>query len=600
MVVPIPGDDGDEGSADGTSGSQASGPAPDAADVPNVAAEDAENVQDPQADADNVHLGSVFGPDGRRQSLRHQVLVVHEHGLSDELTDEPQSLAECQGRRDWNQWKDAMQAELDSLIKHGTFTLVPRMEGMPLIPTKWVFKIKRDEKGRVDKYKARIVAKGFKQIAGRDYSEVYAPVGRHTTFRALLTEVVLSDLELIHIDVRTAFLNGELEEEIYVTPPPGYASSKHAWLLHKALYGLKQAGRAWHLHLKAILREMGLKVTYSDESLYILRSPDGSVTYLLVYVDDLLIAGPKKTVYPLKDKLSERLDIHDLGDVRHFLGMEISRNRDKGTLWLAQQQNAKGVLEKFGMQDAKPRKTPMDANLPLQAFDGVADKEVLETYQSLVGSLLYLANCTRPDLSQAVGVLSRFMSNPSAEHLSAAKQVLRYLRGTADLGLLYTNKTSDLVGYCDADYAGDLDKRKSTSGFVFLRADAAISWSSKLQPTVALSTCEAEFISSAAAIKEALWLRNLLGDFEDKVKPVLIYGDNQGALKLLHHPHAHQRTKHIDVAHRFAQDRVERGEVICEYVQTDDMVADCTTKVVPLKKFIENRKDMGLVSFSAT
>lgn len=339
---------------------------------------------------------------------------------------------------------------------------------------------------------------------------------------------------------------------------------------------------------------MGLTVTYSDESLYIFQDSHGSKTYLLVYVDDLLLAGHEKTVFSLKEKLEERLDIHDLGNAKHFLGMEILRDRKNGNLWLGQKQNAQGVLEKFGMQDSKPRKTPMDANLPLKVFDGKADTDVLEPYQSLVGSLLYLANCTRPDISQPVGVLSRFMSNPSAEHLSAAKQVLRYLRGTADLGLLYTSKSANLIGYCDADYAGDLDKRKSTSGFVFLRAGAAIAWSSKLQPTVALSTCEAEFISTAAAIKEALWLRNLLGDFEGQVKPVLIFGDNQGALKLLHHPHAHQRTKHIDVAHRFAQDRVERGEIQCEYIQTNAMVADCTTKVVPLKKFEENRKDMGM------
>ena len=549
-----------------------------------------------QVPDDPVHeqLGSVIAPDGKRHSLRHQALLAKFKQPSGELTDDPQTLAECQARRDWPQWREAMQAELDSLIKHGTFSLVPKSIGMALIPTKWVFKVKRDEKGRIDKYKARIVAKGFKQIAGRDYSEVYAPVGRHTTFRALLTEVVLNNLELIHLDVRTAFLNGELEEEIYVTPPPGYISSKNAWLLHKALYGLKQAGRAWHLHLKAILKEMGLTVTYSDESLYIFQDSHGSKTYLLVYVDDLLLAGHEKTVFSLKEKLEERLDIHDLGNAKHFLGMEILRDRKNGNLWLGQKQNAQGVLEKFGMQDSKPRKTPMDANLPLKAFDGKADTDVLEPYQSLVGSLLYLANCTRPDISQPVGVLSRFMSNPSAEHLSAAKQVLRYLRGTADLGLLYTSKSANLIGYCDADYAGDLDKRKSTSGFVFLRAGAAIAWSSKLQPTVAFSTCEAEFISTAAAIKEALWLRNLLGDFEGQVKPVLIFGDNQGALKLLHHPHAHQRTKHIDVAHRFAQDRVERGEIQCEYIQTNAMVADCTTKVVPLKKFEENRKDMGM------
>jgi hypothetical protein len=188
------------------------------------------------------------------------------------------------------------------------------------------------------------------------------------------------------------------------------------------------------------------------------------------------------------------------------------------------------------------------------------------------------------------------MSAPTDVHMSSVKQVIRYLAGTIDLGLEFSHGKNELVGYCDADYAGDIDKRKSTSGYVFLMNGAAISWSSKLQPTVAMSTCEAEFVAAANAAKELLWLATLLGDFTGQTKPVKLYVDNQGALKLLHHPHAHQKTKHIDIAYRFIQDRAERGEIICEYIETAKMVADCTTKAVPLAKLQENARDMGLVS----
>ena len=564
-------------------------------DVPDLPAGPADvhvDVPVPQPEP----MGSTTAADGVRRSVRVQRNAMYMADYSDELTDEPTSLAECQKRPDWPKWEEAVNKEVQALIELGSFTVVEREVDMNPIPTKWVFKIKRDEKGRVDKYKARLVAKGFKQLAGKDYDEVYAPVGKHATFRMLLTEAVNEDLEMIHLDVRSAFLNAKLQETVHLIPPHGFATKGKVWLLHKAVNGLKQSGRAWHLHLKQVLQEMKLTITHSDESLYIFKSvEDGRLTFVLVYVDDLMLVGPTHTVKKLKEILEKLLEIEDRGDAVHFLGMEIIRDRAEGTIWVGQSQNALGVLKKYGMQDAKARKTPLDANLPLMKLEGEADDQVKDTYQSMVGSLLYLANCTRPDLAQSVGLLARFMSNPSEDHLAAAKQVLRYLAGTVDYGLKYTKSESQLIGYCDADYAGDLDKRKSTSGFVFLRSGGAVSWSSKLQSTVALSTCEAEFISSANAIREALWLRNLLGDFRGQVECVKIHGDNQGALKLLHHPHAHQRTKHIDVAHRFAQDRVEMGEVKFEYIRTDLMVADCTTKVVPLKKFEENRGDMGMV-----
>ena len=514
-----------------------------------------------------------------------------------EVTDTPQTLEEVKQRIDYPQWLEAMNTEIQSLNANNTYTEMELPKDVKAIPTRWVYKIKRDEKGRIEKYRARIVVKGYVQRAGIDYTEVYAPVGKYTTARYIMTEVVQNDLELVQLDVAAAYMHSSLEEEVYIKLP-GQQRDGRACKLNKALYGLKQSGRAWFQHLKRILINLGLTITHADESLYIFRSDkDGASTFILVYVDDLLLAGQRDIIKWITDELKSKLQIVDKGDAKHFLGMEIIRNRQEGTLWLGQTQNAKDLLEKFGMEHAKGRKTPMDSNLHLAKSEETASPEQITQYQSMIGSLLHLANCTRPDLAQAVGALARHMANPSKEHMDAAKQVLRYLAGSTDLGLMFKRDApSEVIGYCDADYAGDIDKRKSTSGYVFIVSGGAVSWSSKLQSTVAMSTCESEFMSAAHAAKEALWLRDIKGDLKGRVEPVTIFGDNQGALKLVHHPYSHQRTKHIDVAHRFVQDRVERGELKCDYVPTDKMVADCLTKAVPLQKLQENRKDMGLTN----
>ena len=435
------------------------------------------------------------------------------------------------------------------------------------------------------------MVKGFKQVPGRDFGEVYAPVSKHATLRALLATVASQDLQLHQMDVKTAYLNGELEEEIYVKPPPGYDVGKKVWRLHKALYGLKQSARAWHIKLRDGLLSHGFAICTADHSLYTLAT-EGETAYLLVYVDDALIAGTDRAVAKVKAVLSGMFDCHDLGVAQYFLGMSIERQ--PGKLWLGQPKYARDILERFGMSDCKPRRIPLDVNLKISKEGEQLDSAEAARYPEIVGSLLYLTGCTRPDLAQSVGVLSRYMSAPTKEHMSAAKQVLRYLAGTVDLGLMYEQGDGIVRGYCDADYAGDQDKRRSTSGYVFLLNGGAVSWNSKLQPTVAASTCESEFMAAAYAAKEALWLRQLMAEFQGEVRSVELRADNKGALALLHHPTGHQRTKHIDVAHRFVQDRVERGELEYKYVETACMVADCLTKAVPLQKLVENRGDFGL------
>jgi len=493
-------------------------------------------------------------------------------------------------------WKQAMDEEMVSLLGNNTWSIVPLPAGVKPVPVKWVFKKKRNAAGNVERYKARLVAKGYRQVEGIDYSEVYAPVSKHTSLRALLSVVAARDLELHHLDIKTAFLNGELEEEIYINQPPCYEhGSGMVCKLHKSLYGLKQAPRAWYTRLKHELEEIGFSASGADPGLFI-RPTGGIVSYILVYVDDLLLAASdKRVVQDLKDVLSSIFDLRDMGDATYFLGMEIQRSRSDHVLLLSQRRFSNELVHKFGLSDAKPKSVPLSTAARLSRNDGQPATD--KPYSELVGALLYLSVCTRPDFAQCVGVLARYMSAPTCAHWEAAKSILRYLCGTVNLGLRFA-RGSDItvLGYCDADYAGEVDTRKSTTGYVFILHDAAISWSSRLQPTVATSTSEAEYMAAASAIKEALWLRKLLNDLHDPVNTITILCDNQGALKLLKHPVASVRSKHIDIMHHFARERVARRDVQFQYCSTDQMIADCMTKALPESKFVFCRTGMGVLN----
>jgi len=472
------------------------------------------------------------------------------------------------------EWRQAMDEEVESLLANQTWTLEPVPPGATIIPVKWIFKVKRGPDGRVERYKARLVAKGFKQVEGIDYNEVYAPVSKHTTLRALLAICAKEDLELEHLDVKTAFLHGELEEVIYMQQPPGYEQgSGLVCRLHKSIYGLKQAPRAWHTKLKEKLTESGFTVSSADPGLYILSPPDGPSLYLAVYVDDILQASKStELMKQVKSNLLATFDSRDLGPATQFLGMEISRNRPQRTIKLSQVQMVKTLTDKYGLSQAKPKSTALTTGITLTAAK--PDDELLDTsaypYSELIGSLLYLSVCTRPDIAQAVGALSRYMANPTPEHWTAARGVLRYLAGTQDFGIVYSpDDMAYPVGYCDANYAGDVDTRRSTTGYVFKFHTGAISWSSRLQPTVAVSTAEAEYMAASAAVKEAIWLSHLFADLGYELRPVQLFSDNQAALSLMKHPIASARSKHIDVLYHFARERVARGVedvlVCCEH-----------------------------------
>ena len=342
---------------------------------------------------------------------------------------EPVTYQEALAAPDAEQWKQAMDEEMASLHANGTWVLESLPPGVKAIPVKWVYKIKRDASGNIERYKARLVAKGFMQREGIDFNEVYAPVSKAATMRALLSLVAADDLELEQLDIKTAFLNGDLEETIYMQQPPGYqeGGSGMACRLVKALYGLRQAPRAWHTRLKAELEAIGFTATEADASLFVRHHKDHSV-YLLVYVDDILIVSSSaESVKQVKEMLTSTFDLRDLGEASIFVGLEIERDRAARTLTIRQSRMTNDLVARYGMLQAQPKAIPLAAGTQLvKASDDsqLLDKEQYG-YAELVGSLLYLSVCTRPDIAQAVGALSRFMAQPTLQHWHSARGVVR-------------------------------------------------------------------------------------------------------------------------------------------------------------------------------
>lgn len=508
---------------------------------------------------------------------------------------EPETRAEAMAREDGELWEKAMDDEIASLLENGTWTVEKPPDGVKPVPARWTFKLKRDKQGQIERYKARFVAKGFKQKHGVDFEEVFAPVSRLPTVRTLLAVAAARDLEIKQLDVKTAFLNGTLEEEIWADQPEGYevGGPEMKLKLKKSLYGLKQAPRAWYLCLSSEMQKIGFSPSTADPALFCRKDP-GKETYTVVWVDDSLVIGTQAAVDETKEALSAVFDIRDLGKANFFLGMEIERDRVNKTLKLTQKRSIKDLLTEHGMADAKARATPMSP-----AEKPTREGEELDVsafpYSRLIGSLLYIANCTRPDISQAVGVLSRFMSRPTRDHWKMARAVLSYLAGTPEVGLNFDGTEGlELKGFSDANHAGDIDTRRSTTGYVFILGGGAVSWASKCQPTVACSTVEAEYMAAAFASKEALWLKKLFADLNIECETVQIGCDNQGAIQLSKHPIASQRSKHIDVSHHFVRERIMRREIEFRYVSTERQAADFLTKPVSAHKFELYRSLIGL------
>jgi len=514
---------------------------------------------------------------------------------------------EARARPDWPLCKQAIKEEVAAHKKLGTWsTTKSSSKQHKAVKTRFVFDIKHDAEGQKTRYKARLVAQGFNQVPGRDFDETWAPVPNTATSRALLAVAAANGWEVHHVDVKTAFLNAQMDKEMYIKLPEGVESGDLADVrrLSLALYGTKQAGRLWGIRLNEALRQMRATRSTVDPCLYEWHHPVHGRVFILVYVDDLIVAGERFAgVEAIKSGVAAKFEVRDMGEVKDIIVMKGMREKKTKKLALSNPGHIMALLQAFGMDTCTPNKTAMASGVKLSKTgenllpDG-------NRYAELVGSLLYLSTTTRPDIALAVRVLSRFMSCPEQDHMRAAKGVLRYLRGTTRLGVLYRGNEA-LQGYVDADWAGDIDGRRSTTGFIFTLNGGTNSWASKRQSTVATSTAEAEYVAAAMATKEAKWLRKLLFALGGDSGAVPMGEDNQSCLVLVNNPEATGRTKHVDVAYHMVRAYHARGDVAFCFLPSAEMPADGLTKPLPSTAFtafraaVEVGEDLGAVALGA-
>ena len=501
---------------------------------------------------------------------------------------DPTSYNEAVSVPEKEKWITAMKEELDSLKKNGTYVETKLPNGRKAIGCRWIYKTKLKSDGTIDKYKARLVAQGYSQIPGQDYSETFAPVARLTTLRTLLALISCKEMIADHVDVKSAYLQADLAEEVYMKPPPGSdVPDDYVCLLKKGLYGLKQSGKNWHDELTSFISPAGFVRSQADPCLFV--NPK-SKTYVLIYVDDLIVCSTDAdSVTKFKCHLGSKFEISDLGKLHWYLGLSITTTSEG--LKLSQDLYVDTLLKKFGLTNAKVFRSPAaELRLCAATCDDVIRTNV--PYRELVGSLMWLSVCTRPDISYSVNSVAKYVESPTDLHWNAAKRILRYVKGTPHAGLLF-RKGGDIIlnGYSDSDWAGD-ETRKSTTGYVFMINGCAVSWSSRLQKPRAMSSAEAEYMAGCEASLEAVYLRRLLTDLGfPQNEPTVIYQDSQPAIKMEKNPALHKLSKHIDLRYHSVRDHINLGVVTMKWVSTNEMLADVLTKPLgPIKHSLNSKK----------
>ncbi|TQE12682.1 hypothetical protein C1H46_001702 [Malus baccata] len=406
-----------------------------------------------------------------------------------------------------------MVEELESMANNNVWSLAKPSDNTKPVNCKWVFKTKRDAQGRIERYKARLVAKGFTQREGVDYNDTFSPISSKDSIQLIMALTAYFDLELHQMDVKTAFLNGELDEEIFMSQPPGFVERGKEDMvckLNKSIYGLKQASRQWFLKFDQVVTSQGFIENKMDDCIY-LKFKGSKFIFLVLYVDDILIASSDvQLLKETKSMLSSNFEMKDLGEAHYVLGIEIVRDRRQKLLGLSQKGYIERVLNRFNMESCNKADVPVNKG-DMFSRDQCPKNELetklmkMKPYASLVGSLMYANICTRPDLAFIVGLLGRFQSNPGEAHWVAAKKVLRYLQKTKGFMLVYGHSDPlELIGFTDSDLAGDVDERKSTGGYIFKLSGCAVSWKSAKQTIVSTSTMEAKFVACFEGMKQAV------------------------------------------------------------------------------------------------
>jgi hypothetical protein len=461
-----------------------------------------------------------------------------------------------------------------------------------------VFRNKLDENGVITRNKARLVAQGYNQEEGIDYEETYAPVARLEAIRLLLAFACAKDFKLFQMDVKSAFLNGHINEEVYVAQPPGFESHKHpdhVYKLKRALYGLKQAPRAWYERLSKFLLDQGYSRGKVDTTLFIKRQGKHLIL-VQIYVDDIIFGSTNmKLVREFSDLMQGEFEMSMMGELTYFLGLQIKQLKE-GT-FVSQTKYCLDLIKRFDMAKAKAIDTPMPTCTNLNKDEDGKEVDV-KRYRGMIGSLLYLT-ASRPDIMFSVCMCARYQSCPKESHLKAVKRILRYLSGTPKYGLWYSKGNDcSLVGFSDSDFAGCKSDRKSTSGTCHLFSNSLVSWHSKKQVSVALSTAEAEYVAAGSCCAQILWIKQHLLDFNLKLERIPIFCDNTSAINLTKNPVLHSRTKHIEIRHHFLRDHVEKGDIVFEHVNTENQLADIFTKPLATEPFFHIRRELGILDIS--
>jgi hypothetical protein len=508
------------------------------------------------------------------------------------------------------QWPAAIRDELSSHRDNGTW-IVELTSQMPLgckpIPGKWVFKRKLGPVGT--RYKARLVVKGFLQRFGIDFMETYAPTASLAAFRLLIALAAFYGWSLRNLDIITAFLNGNIDSDVWMTVPDGMDLDpvKYVLRLRKSLYGLKQAPRIWWNKMTSFLKEAGFYQCDVEPSVFT-RMQDGFFIILLLFVDDILLTGDQEGIEAFVRECHEAFKTRDLGLPKLFLGIHVEHKDD--CIILHQKSYTKRLLERFNAP-ANPVGTPLDTKQQLVEApeeEHLPESEA-EEYRAAVGALIYLMICTRVDLAFSLSRLSKFVNKPGIKHAAALKRLLRYLAGTQNLGIIFKRTSRPyflipnpiLYGYSDSDFAADLNNRRSTSGFVFFLNGGPISWKSKQQPLVTGSTHDAEYVGLAIASKESTWLRKLILAIlpqyaEHEMPSNTIHCDNQGAIATANQP-SHSpsnRSKHIDIRFHIIREAIANGLIRLEYTRTTEMTADILTKALPKDLHQRHLEGLGI------
>ncbi|GKC07260.1 retrovirus-related pol polyprotein from transposon TNT 1-94, partial [Tanacetum coccineum] len=482
-------------------------------------------------------------------------------------------------------WIEAMQDELHQFDRLKVWELVDKPFGKMIIKLKWLWKNKKDEDQTVIRNKARLVAKGYAQEEGIDFEESFALVARLEAVRIFVAHAAHKSFPIYQMDVKMAFLNGPLKEEVYVAQPEGFVDPDHpekVYLLRKALYGLKQAPRAWYDELSNFLMSKGFTKGTIDPTLFKIKYGE-DILLVQIYVDDIIFGSTNPKYSKRFEKLMHsRFEMSLMGEMKFFLGLQIHQS-PKG-IFINQAKYALEILKKHNMDNCHSIGTPL-ATKPKLDVDLSGEPVDQSDYRSKIGSLMYLTS-SRPDLVQAVCYCARYQARPTQKHLKEVKRIFKYLKGTINMGLWYPKDSGfELTAFSDADHAGCLDTRKSTSGGIQFLGDKLVSWMSKKQNCTAMSSAEAEYVALSASCAQVMWMRTQLQDYGFNYNKIPLYCDSQSAIAISCNPVQHSRTKHIHTRYHFIKEQVENGIIELYFVRTEYQLADMFTKALPEDRF---------------